>query len=52
MKYSVFNAIRPFVICIYFSCISGHCFAQKVVLKGKVVDDSNNPIELAQVFVE
>lgn len=52
MKYSVFNVVKLLVICIYFSCISGQCFAQKVVLKGKVVDDSNNPIELAQVFIE
>lgn len=38
------------VICLLFLTVK--CFSQKVVLKGKVLDDNNAPIELAQVFVE
>ena len=38
------------VVCLLFLTVK--CFSQEVVLKGKVLDDKNAPIELAQVFVE
>ena len=38
------------VVCLLFLTVK--CFSQEVVLKGKVLDDNNAPIELAQVFVE
>lgn len=44
------NGFILLMLCLFFA--SDVCFAQKVVLKGRVLDMERKPIELAHVFVE